>query len=87
MALRNQDHQVAQLIDTFVKNILAKGGGEEGILAGMMPYMQGFKGIMDNAAAGEMDMLASQYDGFRRFAKLLEKLAGGIQDRVIEVPK
>ena len=71
----------------MVLNLPAKGGGEEGILAGMMPYMQGFKGIMDNAAAGEMDMLANQYTGFRRFAKLLEKLAGGIQDGIIDVPK
>ncbi len=58
MALRNQDHQVAQLIDTFVKDILAKGGAEAEILAEMMPYIQGFKGIMDNAVGGEMDMLA-----------------------------
>ena len=87
MALSNQDRQVAQLIDIYVKNILAKDGGEEQILAGMLPYMQGFKGIMDNAAAGEMNLLANQYDGFQRFAKLLEKLAGGIQDGVIEVPK
>jgi len=57
MALSNQDRQVAQLIDIYVKNILAKGGGEEQILAGMLPYMQGFKGIMDNAAVGEMNLL------------------------------
>jgi len=87
MALSNQDRQVAQLIDIYVKNILAKGGGEEQILAGMLPYMQGFKGIMDNAAVGEMNLLTNQYDGFHKFAKLLEKLAGGIQDGVIEVPK
>ena len=43
MALSNENHQsllrplgVAQLIDTFVKNILAKGGGEEQILAGTL---------------------------------------------------
>jgi len=53
----------------------------------MFPYMQGFKGIMDNAAAGEMNLLTNQYDGFHKFAKLLEKLAGGIQDGVIEIPK
>jgi len=53
----------------------------------MLPYMQGFKGIMNNAAAGEMDLLANQYDGFHKFAKLLEKLAGGIQDGVIAIPK
>ena len=87
MALSNENHQVAQLIDTFVKNILAKGGGEEQILAGMLPYMQGFKGIMNNASSGEMDLLANQYDGFHKFAKLLEKLAGGIQDGVIAIPK
>ena len=87
MALNNQDRQVAQLIDTFVKGILAKGGGDEEILASMLPYMQGFKGIMNNAAVGEMDLLANQYDGLHRFAKLLEKLAGGIQDGAIEVPK
>lgn len=87
MALSTENHQVAQLIDNFVKDILAKGGGEEQILAGMLPYMQGFKGIMDNATVGEMNLLANQYDGFHKFAKLLEKLAGGIQDDVIEVPK
>ena len=53
----------------------------------MLPYMQGFKGIMNNASSGEMDLLANQYDGFHKFAKLLEKLAGGIQDGVIAIPK
>ena len=49
--------------------------------------MQGFKGIMDNAAVGKMNLWANQYDGFHKFAKLLEKLAGGIQDGVIAIPK
>ncbi len=87
MALRNQDLFAAKKIDTWVKGVLAKGGGDEEILAGMYPYMNGFKGIMDNAAAGEMNMLTQRYEGFYQFAKLLEKLAGGIQDGKIDVPK
>lgn len=87
MALTNQDHHVAQQIDQFVQNILSKGGGDEVILANMFPYMNGFKTIMDNSASGEMDALCSQYTGFHRFAKLLERIAGGIQDGRIDVPK
>lgn len=87
MALRNQDLYAAKKIDAWVKGILKKGGGDEEILGGMSPYMAGFKGIMDNAATGEMNMLSHRYDGFYRFAKFLEKLAGGIQDGIIDVPK
>lgn len=87
MALRNQDLFAAKKIDTWVKGILAKGGGDEEILGGMSPYMAGFKGIMDNAASGEIDKLSQRYNGFYRFAKFLEKLAGGIQDGIIDVPK
>lgn len=34
-----------------------------------------------------MTLLVNRYDGFYRFANLLERLAQAIQDRVIEVPK
>jgi hypothetical protein len=33
-----------------------------------------------------MDILCQQYDGFYRFAKLLENLAQGIADGTIPVP-
>jgi len=34
-----------------------------------------------------MDVLYARYDGFYRFAKLLEMLAGGIADGSIPVPE
>jgi hypothetical protein len=34
-----------------------------------------------------MDTLCERYDGFYRFAKLLEMLAGGIADGSIPVPE
>lgn len=42
---------------------------------------------LKHSASGEMNALCSQYTGFHRFAKLLERIAGGIQDGRIDVPK
>ena len=35
----------------------------------------------------QMDYICQQYDGFYRFAKLMERMAQGIADGIIEVPK
>lgn len=53
----------------------------------MVDYMAPFKHLLDNCTKLEMTLLVNQYDGFYRFANLLERLAQAIQDGVIEVPE
>ena len=78
--------QLAQEIDAWVTGITSHGGGDEDILEGMYDYMTPFKKIMNTAAPGELDALALKYEGFYRFANLLERLAEAIADGAIEVP-
>ena len=39
-----------------------------------------FKQLLDTCTTANMDALCQRYDGFYRFAKLLERLAEGIAD-------
>jgi hypothetical protein len=79
--------RLAEKIDVWVKGIEKRGGGDVEILTGMYDYMPSFKTILDTSRPGDMDLLCEKYTGFYRFAKLLENLAGAIQDGIIEVPK
>lgn len=87
MPLTTHQTHLAVTIDTHVRNTLAQGGGEEALLVSMIDYMPLFKQLLDTCSRAEMDMLCTQYDGFYRFAKLLEKLAQGIADGRIPVPE
>ena len=51
----------------------------------MADYMPTFKQLLDTCTGAEMDMLCDRYDGFYRFATLLERLAEGIADSSIPV--
>ncbi|MGS5206466.1 arylsulfatase [Escherichia coli] len=46
-----------------------------------------FKRVMDSTSKVQMDYICLQYPGYFRFAKWMERLAQGIADGVIEVPK
>ena len=78
--------RLAEAIDTWVLSVLSQGGGDEQILEGMHAYMDTFKQLLDTCTRLEMTLLAQRYDGFYRFANLLERLAQAIADGVIEVP-
>ena len=78
--------RLAEAIDTWVLSVLSQGGGDEQILEGMHAYMDTFKQLLDTCTTLEMTLLAQRYDGFYRFANLLERLAQAIADGVIEVP-
>jgi len=49
--------------------------------------MPTFKQWLDTCTGAEMDMLCERYNGFYRFATLLERLAEGIADGSIPVPE
>jgi len=86
MALKKTHYRTAKKIDAYVNKVLARGGGDEQLLETMYDYMAPFREVMDAAAPREMDQLCNKYDGFYRFANLLERLAQGIKDGRVEVP-
>jgi hypothetical protein len=85
MPLSEQQTRLAVTIDTHVTEVLAHGGGDEALLRSLADYMPTFKQLLDTCTGAEMDALCERYDGFYRFAKLLERLAGGIADGSIPV--
>jgi hypothetical protein len=87
MLLSAQQTRLAVTIDTHVREVLAQGGGDEALLMSMVDSMGTFKQLLDTCTGAEMDALCERYDGFYRFAKLLEMLAGGIADGSIPVPE
>jgi len=87
MPVTAQQTQLARSIDTYVRHVLAQGGGDEALLRSMADYMGTFKQLLDTCTGANMDALCVRYDGFYRFAKLLERLAEGIAEGSIPVPE
>ena len=87
MPLSEQKIRLAVTIDTHVKQVLARGGGDEALLRSMADHMETFKLLLDTCTGADIDALCERYDGFYRFAQLLEQLAGGIADGSIPVPE
>ena len=83
--------RLAETIDTWVQGIVQQSSSDEQadeqILTNMIDYMEPFKQLLDTCTKLEMNLLIQRYDGFYRFANLLERLAQAIQDGVIEVPE
>ena len=87
MSLTEKQTQLARTIDTHVAQIIAHGGGDEELLRSMADHMPTFKKLMGLSTQGDMDALSQQYHGFYRYAILLERLAEGIANGSIPVPK
>jgi hypothetical protein len=87
MSLTPQQKHLAQTIDQWVKTIEQAGGGETELLAKAFLHMGTFKQLLDASTPEQMNSLCGLYPGFYRFARLLEKLAQGIQDGTIRVPR
>ena len=87
MPLTEKQNHLASIIDEYVKQTIKNGGNDEDLLTSMYAYMGTFKQLLDTSTHQEMDELRQRYDGFYRFALLLELLAEGIADGIIEVPE
>ena len=87
MPLTEYQISLAETIDEYVEQLIADGGGDEELLMTMQPYMATFKQLLDTCTHGEMNELCNRYDGFYRFAHLLERLAEGIANGTIPVPE
>ena len=82
-----EQDRLALKIDAYVKGIETRGGGDEEILTTMLPEMATFHALLKTSSQAQMDMLAGQYSGFRRFAVLLSRMAEAIADGRIQVPR
>jgi len=87
MLLTALQTRLAETIDTHVRQVLAQGGDDEALLLSLADSMPTFKQWLDTCTGAEMDMLCARYNGFYRFATLLERLAEGIADGSIPVPE
>ena len=87
MPLTEQQTHLAVSIDRHVNSVVASGGGDEELLVSMYEQMGAFRQLLDTCSREEIDSLCQQYDGFYRFANLLENLAQGIADGTIPLPK
>jgi len=86
MTLTVEHLQIASVLDQATRRIISRGGDDVAILRDMVEYMDGFKHLMDTTTPEEMNQLCARFDGFYRYAKVLEALAAGIASGDINVP-
>lgn len=80
--LTAEQRQLAKIVHDYAYRFPLTENGDAQLLQGCYDYMDAFKRVMDSASKVQMD-----YTGYFRFAKWMERLAQGIADGVIEVPK
>lgn len=78
---------IVSQIDARVRDLEQTGTDEMTIFAEMADLMPGFKHLMDTAGQRGMDELCDRFEGFYRYARILEKIAAGIQSGQIKVPR
>jgi hypothetical protein len=79
--------QLATVLDLRFQDVEETRQGDVAMLAGMRDYLAGFKGLMDSTSREELNALMQQFPGLYRLAKLLERVAAGIQSGAIPVPR
>ena len=86
MPLTEQQTRLASTIDQHVKHVLAQGGGDEALLMSLADHMGTFKQLMDMSTSEEMNALCQRYEGFYRFANLLERLGFRVAEKTTSFP-
>ncbi|MCT8352675.1 arylsulfatase regulator [Photorhabdus kayaii] len=61
--------------------------GNTQLLKTCYDYMGIFKQVIDSTSTAQLDDICQQYTGFFRFAKLMEMLAQGIAEGIIDAPR
>jgi hypothetical protein len=89
--LSDKQIQYAKEIDDHVNKMIKEGVTEQAsdglILTTMYDYSERFKYIQDTVDSNQQDTLSERFPGYYRYGKLMEMLAQGISDGVLEVPK
>ena len=79
--------QLAAKIDVRMQELERVGCNDVEILVQMFDIMPDFKWLMDTLGQDGMNQLCVRFDGFYRYAKILESLANGIASGQIKVPR
>jgi len=87
MNIDSDQLHLVKLIDYHVNKFPDNEAGNTQLLTTVYDYMASFKQVMDSTTQAQMNYLTQEYSGFYRFAKLLERMAQGICDGTIQVPK
>ncbi len=86
MALTPEQLHLATLIDKQGNKVMRAANDDEALLVTMSDYKDAFKRLMATSTGDEMDQLCAHYEGFYRYAKLIEAIAEGIADGRIKAP-
>lgn len=80
--------QAAATIDARVRQLRRQGSDDIALFVQMAEgeEMARFKGLLDTTTAAGLDALCAQFSGFQYYARLLERIAGGIASGEIPVP-
>ena len=79
--------KLAADLDALVKTLRLPGVDDVALFAAMSDHMPAFKQLMDPAAPGELDRLASRFPSLHYYAVLLTSIATAIRDGAIKVPR
>lgn len=82
-----EQRQLAKIVHDYACQFPLTESGDAELLQGCYDYMEAFKRVMDSTSKVQMDYICQQYPGYYCFAKWMERLAQGIADNAIEVPK
>ena len=87
MALTESQVWAASKIDAKAGRLFRAGKDDMAVMVAMIDHMPRFKELVQALPPADLDELARRFSGFRRYAKLLEALAGGIQSGAVKVPR
>jgi len=85
-SLTEEQLKIAEKINARVCELERFGRSKVTIFTEMYPMMPDFKQLIDTAGQQGMNELCARFDGFYRYAKILENIAAGIQSGEIKVP-
>lgn len=87
IGLTAEQQQLAKIVHDYASRFPPTEDGDAQLLQGCYDYMEAFKQALDSSSKVQIDYISLQYPGFLRFTTLMEFLAQGIADGVIDVPK
>jgi len=76
---------IVENINNRANDILLNGGDDEKLLISLHDIMGELEEVMDAATDQELDGYCRKYNGFYRYARLLEKLSEDIADGTINI--
>ena len=84
---RTEMLKIMERLDTRANGLLLTGASDIDLLGGMYDLMPDFKALMDSPYSDEIEAKASRFPSLYRYAVMLSKLAEGIADGSIKVPR